>query len=678
MGEATLLAGIPQMPGEYDLYLNFDSVKARQRIVLNLMVERGYLTAPEADRVFATPVALGNDPDRDPILAPHFTFYAVEELSREWPTINVRRQGLQVRTTIDLRMQDIAQTTVAQTVANLRGRYNLTNGALVALKPGSGEIMAMVGSIDYDNEDIGGAVNVTIRPRQPGSSIKPLLYATAFEDNLISPSSVIWDLPVAYRVSEIQTYRPGNYDFKFHGPVTARGALANSYNIPAVKLLDRVGIDRLREQAITMGINSFAQDGLYGLGMTLGSNEVTLLELATAYETLANAGKYIPATPFRVITDSSGYVMVPPSQAAGARQVISPESAYLVTDILSDNVARSPAFGVNSQLNLSRPAAAKTGTSSNWRDNWTLGYTRYLVAGVWSGNNNGRPMNNVSGVTGAGPIWHDFMEAVIAEPALLAELGAPIESSAWEFTPPAGIVRRVIECPKPLQCDTDGEVFSRSWLRKMGEAHRNDDSYVTAEMATVLVPRSDEGAWRMGVCAQNGGTTATALRLPEAIGAFVESLLPEPGSELLQPAPGSATENTTATNSALTGRSGLADEAAKIALAPGIPPLPGFLRPPRLTSPYSYFGPPRTNLALGRNGCALNRRRFSSGVIAMAAPCIWANVTISMRPCSRSMAARSGRSFYRHLGSDRVWQSGQPPLLPPRRRPHQPIRQHAR
>jgi len=607
LSEATLLAGIPQMPGEYDLFTNFSSVKARQRVVLNLMVQRGYLSERKADAVYATRVTLADDTDVAPIQAPHFTFYAIDQLATEWPTINARRQGLQVHTTLDLRMQVIGQQIVTENVSQLRDRYNLTNSSLVAIKPGTGEILTMVGSIGYDNQTIGGAVNVAIRPRQPGSAIKPILFAAAFEDDLLSPSSVIWDLPVAYRVNEIQTYQPRNYDSRFHGPVTVRSALANSYNIPAVKLLDRVGTDRLREQSIAMGIESYAKDGLYGLGMALGSNETTLLELTSVYETLADNGLYRASTPFHLITDSNGYVMIPPSKSVGVKQVLSPESAYLVTDILSDNTARTPAFGANSHLNLSYPAAAKTGTSSNWRDNWTLGYTRYLVAGVWSGNNDGRPMSGVAGVTGAGPIWQDFMEAIITDPQLLAELDAPTDPSAWEFVPPAGIVRHTATCPQPLECRSDGELFSRSWLRKMGEGHRNDDSYVTAPMATVLVPSGENGAWRMGVCAENGGVSTTALRLPEAIGLFVESLLPEPGSELLtspDEISGALASVTTQNESPLNspsvgGRTGLASPESSSDALRGVPPLPGFLRPPRLTSPYSYFGPPRTNLAIG-------------------------------------------------------------------------------
>lgn len=593
--EATLLAGIPQKPGEYDLYLNFNAVKGRQRVVLDLMVEHGYLDPLEAERIYAMPTRLGSDPDLAQINAPHFTFYAAEQLRREWPTLNVRRQGLQVRTTIDLRMQEIAQRTVSQTVASLRTRYNLTNGALVALKPGTGEILAMVGSTDYNNQAIGGAVNVAVRLRQPGSTVKPILFATAFEDALISPSSVLWDLPINYRLNEAQTYQPSNYDNRFRGPVTARTALANSYNVPAVKLLDRLGIERMREQSIAMGIESYTRDGFYGLGMTLGSNELTLLEIASAYETLADNGRYRPATPFHLITDSNGYVMIPPTQAAGSTQAISPESAYLVTDILSDNVARSPIFGLNSWLQLSRPAAAKTGTSSNWRDNWTVGYTRYLVAGVWTGNNNGRSMGNVSGVTGAGPIWNNFMEAILDDPALLAELDAPTDPTAWEFTPPSGVRQHTVNCPQPLQCPTDGEVFSRTWLRKMGEGHRSEDGYVTTEMARVLVPRRNDNTWwRMGFCAQTGGSVNTALRLPEAIGVFIEPLLPDLDFPL---------SSTGATVQGLNipvlaARSGLANSTASIAVSK-VPPLPAALRPPRLTSPYSYFGPPSADLTTG-------------------------------------------------------------------------------
>lgn len=561
MAEATLLAGIPQRPGEYDLFINFAGVKARQRTVINLMVRHGYLTLSEAEQVYAAPVTLAIDPDTQPRPAPHFVLFAEDYIQRNWPSLNLRRGGFQVQTTLDLRMQQLAEQTVAKTVKALRPQYNLTNGALVALKPGDAEILAMVGSADFNDRTIAGEVNLTTSLRQPGSALKPILYATAFDKALISPATVIWDIPVRYRINEWQVYQPRNYDSKFHGPITARTALANSYNIPAVKLLDRVGIETMRQEAIAMGIDSFRRDGSYGLGMTLGSNEVTLLEVSTAYHTLANGGLYQPPTPIHRLTDNTGKAYTLP-QPINPTQVISPQAAFLVTDILSDNQARSPAFGANSRLKLSRPAAVKTGTSSDWRDNWTVGYTRYLVTGVWAGNSNGQAMRGTSGVTGAAPIWSDFMEAVIADPALLQVLNASPITDTWTFAPPPDALRRVIDCPKPLACPTTGEWFTRDWLRKMGEGQLHNDSFVETALATVYLNRND-GQQRVGTCAVEGGAPGIALRIPEPLGVMAP-LVVEP-----RRAPS---------------KSG------------GTPPLPRLLQPPRLTSPFSW-GAPEVNLA---------------------------------------------------------------------------------
>ncbi len=562
MAEATLLAGIPQLPGQYDLFTNFAGAKERQRTVLNLMLRHGYLTMSDAERIYAAPVTLATEPENEIAQAPHFILYTESFVKGNWPTLNLRRGGLQIQTTLDLRMQQLAQETVSGTVQALRPQYNLTNGALVAIKPGVGEILAMVGSANYADRTIAGEVNLVTSARQPGSTLKPLLFATAFDQNMISPATMLWDIPVRYRINEWQIYQPRNYDSTFHGPLTARTALANSYNIPAVKLLDRVGIEVMRQQAVAMGIESFRSDSTYGLGMILGSNEVTLLEVSTAYHTIANQGLHKPATPVRSITNNVG-VPYPPAQSATSTQVISPESAFLVTDILSDNVARTPAFGANSRLNLSRPAAVKTGTSSDWRDNWTVGYTRYLLAGVWAGNSNGQPMRNTSGVTGAAPMWHDFMEAVIADPALRASIEAPEAPEAWTFVPPPDAARRVLNCPTPLRCPEQGEWFTRDWLRKMGEAQLHDDSFVTAPMATVYLNRNS-GQQRVGRCAIDGGTTGVALRIPEPIG-------------ILGPVAPTATPlgNQNGSN---------------------VPQLPRTLNPPRLTS-LTGLGAPQINLS---------------------------------------------------------------------------------
>ncbi len=338
-------------------------------------------------------------------------------------------------------MQDLAQGIVARQVKELQPKHDLNNAALVAMRPGSGEVLAMVGSADFNDTAISGQVNVARSLRQPGSAIKPVLYATALSDNLISPATVLWDVPVTYTVGSGVTYPPANYDGKFHGPVTVRTALANSYNVPAVKLLDALTVDRMLQSAKTLGIRSLSRDkDWYGLSLTLGGGEVTLLDLTTAFATLASGGRSVTPEPILAVdwTPWASPWTAPCLQPGEPVQAVSPAAAFQVTDILSDNTARTPMFGAASPLKLSRPAAAKTGTTADYRDNWTAGYTRYLVAGVWAGNTDGRPMKSASGIAGAAPIWHDFMEGVLADKALLATLQAPGRSGRLAVHPAAG------------------------------------------------------------------------------------------------------------------------------------------------------------------------------------------------------------------------------------------------
>ncbi|MGL4651337.1 MAG: transglycosylase domain-containing protein, partial [Caldilineaceae bacterium] len=468
LAEATIIAGIPQQPADLDPMLNFDAARERQRIVLDLMARRGIITPSEADAVFAEPIVVLEEQPILPAKAPHFVQWVQVRVANELGVDSVGRAGLRITTTLDLPMQELAQSVVRTQVDNLRGAYNMNSAALVALRPPDGQVLAMVGSADYDNVQIDGNVNATISPRQPGSSIKSILYAAAFNDNVASPASVLWDLPVAFQINELTTYRPQNYDEKFHGPVTARAALANSYNIPAVKLLDQVGPDRMATVGYAMGLKTLStQKGAYGLPLTLGANEVTLLDLTTAYHTIQNNGQYAPYQAVLSATDALGRpVNLEPQQAP--TPVLSPAAAYQVTSVLSDRDARAPMFGVNSILNLTRPAAAKTGTTNSYRDNLTMGYTRYLVAGVWAGNPDGQPMRGATGITGAAPIWHDFMEAVIADPAMLARLGAPEDPAAWDFVPPEDVVRRQTVCPENLTCPESGENFTRDWLAVRG------------------------------------------------------------------------------------------------------------------------------------------------------------------------------------------------------------------
>ncbi len=514
--EATLLAGTPQKPGGYDMFVNFEEVKGRQRVVVSLMVRHGYLTEEEAAAILAEEVQLNPLQGRTEVLAPHFVQYAIDEAGRRYPDENVARTGMRIFTTLDQRLQARAEDIVAEQVAMLKPQFDLSNAALVALKPGTAEILAMVGSVDFNDLSIAGQVNVATRLRQPGSAIKPVLYATAFDDNLISPASVMWDVQATYQLADDEEYRPRNYDEAFHGPVTARAALANSYNIPAVKLLDAVGVERMLEQARAMGIASLNRDETwYGLSLTLGGGEVTLLDLTTAFHTLANAGKYVPPQSIRFITaEDEAYNTV--IEAPEGQQVVSPAAAYLVTDILSDNEARAPAFGENSPLRLSRPAAAKTGTTTDYRDNWTMGYTRYLTAGVWAGNSDGRPMRNASGVTGAAPIWHAFMEAVLADPELLAILDAPQDAALWEFTPPESVSEQPVRCPAGVRCPQE-EYFSAEWLTLTEEIGANSDATVDAPMRTIYIDRG-QGNQPIGACSAQGEEPRLLLRLPNGIG----------------------------------------------------------------------------------------------------------------------------------------------------------------
>ncbi|HXF60410.1 MAG TPA: transglycosylase domain-containing protein [Caldilineaceae bacterium] len=525
LAEATLLAGIPQKPADYDLFTNFNAVKQRQRVVLDLMVRHGFLKAPEADFVFAQSVKLNDNIERPPVLAPHFVQYVTAELNERLGDLDIRRAGMRVFTTLDIRMQELAQGIVREQVAKLQPQFNLSNAALVALKPGTAEVLAMVGSADFNNPEIDGQVNVAVRLRQPGSAIKPILYAIALDDNLISPATIIWDVPARYKLSDTDEYRPRNYDDQFHGPVTVRTALANSYNIPAVKLLDAVGVERMLAGARAMGIQSLTRDtDWYGLSLTLGGGEVTLLDLTTAYHTLANGGRY--KAPQAILFTTGGPPGTDIAMDTGpGEQVIAPQSAYLVTHILSDNEARSLEFGSESMLKLSRPNAAKTGTTTDWRDNWTEGYTRYLVAGVWAGNSDGRPMRNASGITGAAPIWHTFMEAVLADPALLQMLGAPADPAAWEFVPPPDIVTAPIECPQGITCN-ETELFSRRWLARMGELGPQGDSVITANMRAVYVDRGN-GQRAIGACSALEGEERRLLRMPFGLTRTLPEVAPE-------------------------------------------------------------------------------------------------------------------------------------------------------
>lgn len=434
LAECALLAGLPQSPVAYDPFNDPALAKRRQLIVLDLMVKHGMIGEDEA--LAAKQARLSYAPAPFDIRAPHFVAYVRRWLEREFGADAVVRGGLVVTTTLDLALNDAAQDIIRahlRRLENLADRpglgHNANNAALVALDPRTGEILAMVGSPNYFDARISGAVNAAVALRQPGSAIKPITYAAAFARGALTAATPIYDVRTAFPTREGLPYVPVNYDRRHYGPISARQALATSNNTAAVSVLQRIGIAAMLDQAHAMGVRSFKDPDRYGLALTLGGGEVRLLELAAAYGVFANEGRAVDPHAVVAVTTADGRSLFKrPAQVAG-RSVLDARVAWLISDILADNAARAPAFGESSVLKLSRPAAVKTGTTTDFRDNWTVGYTPQIVAGVWVGNADGQPMQRISGVTGAGPIWHDFME--------IAHRALPVR---W-FERPPGLAR---------------------------------------------------------------------------------------------------------------------------------------------------------------------------------------------------------------------------------------------
>ncbi|MCC7163945.1 MAG: transglycosylase domain-containing protein [Anaerolineae bacterium] len=428
LNEAATLAAIPQYPGLNPID-NPEVAQERRDIALDRMAVEGYITEKEAEAAKQEKIQVFQK--RFDIKAPHFVFYVRRYLEDKYGPDAVNKGGWSVITSLDYDMQTKAEEIARNQITKLtEEKRNVTNASIVVMKPSTGEISAMVGSVDYFNRDIDGQVNIAISDRQPGSSFKMFSYLQAFEAGAadgtkLSPASVVYDVRTAFEDPPNPPYVPENYDRKYHGPVRLRTGLASSYNIPAVKVLELVGIRNVLDLAHRMGITTL--DKNYGLALTLGGGEVKLLDMTYAYGVLANggvmAGQPIPEQQRRTgyrkldpvsvlkVTDADGNVLEEYKQPSTER-IVSEQAAYLITDVLSDNAARAPAFGLNSVLKLSRPAAVKTGTTSSWKDNWTLGYTPDYVTGVWVGNADNAEMEHISGITGAAPIWHDVMEYI--------------------------------------------------------------------------------------------------------------------------------------------------------------------------------------------------------------------------------------------------------------------------
>jgi membrane peptidoglycan carboxypeptidase len=452
LAEAAFLAGLPQSPIGLDPYTNFAGAKARQEFILDLMVTDGVIT--ELDNVVAKAIVLelvpliGPTAEVKTLLAPHFILYVQNQLTQQYGAEALLNGGWQVITSLDLPMQLAAEQIIREQVAAQREAHNLTNGAGVVLKPSTGEVLAMVGSIDYFDTVIGGQINMALAPRQPGSAFKPITYAAGMEKGW-NTAVALWDVPIELEVGMDSTMIPVNYNGRYHGPMLLREALANSYNIPPLQVARDVGLPYIIQTARKMGITSLSeQPGFYGLSLTLGSGEMPLLELTHAYATLANQGAYQKLQTVLEIRDSEGRLMVDNNRnRLPPNRILDPGIAYILTDILDDDRARETQMGRNNALELPFPAAVKTGTTNEFRDNLVVGYTPAVVVGMWYGNNDYSPMIDSSGLRGAAPAWNKLLQTIYGDEGMLQTLLVNGELIV-EFPRPSTVVEKEVCLPR--------------------------------------------------------------------------------------------------------------------------------------------------------------------------------------------------------------------------------------
>ena len=407
LAEGALLAALPQAPSRYSPYgPNRDLLIGRQQYILDLMQEQGYISEEEKEEAKKYELVF-KGPETN-ILAPHFVMYVKEVLAEKYGTKELEQGGLKIYTTLDLEKQKIAEEAIKNRVEENATKFNASNASLVAIDPKNGQVLAMVGSKDYFNQDIDGQVNVALRPRQPGSSMKPLVYATLFKKGF-NPNSILYDVITNFSASG-KAYEPNNYNGQESGPISIRKALAGSLNIPAVKALYLAGIDNVISLAKDAGYTTLTTPDNYGLSLVLGGAEVKLLEHVNAYSIFAQEGEISPTSVVLKVEDKEGKVLEEFQERR--KKVLEPNIAKMINSVLSDNGARSFIFGERNNLVLAdRPVAAKTGTTNNFRDAWTIGYTPSLVAGVWVGNNDNTEMKRgADGSVVAAPIWNEFMK----------------------------------------------------------------------------------------------------------------------------------------------------------------------------------------------------------------------------------------------------------------------------
>jgi len=399
LAEAAFLAGLPRSPLQLNPYRNFSLAKKRQTEILKKMYDLGFIDKDELKRASEEKIYVCSEKEK--FCAPHFCDFILQRISA-----SERRKLSTIKTTLDYSLQKKVEALVKNHILSLESR-GISNAAVIVLDNESGEILAMVGSKDFFDYDHGGQVNGACSLRQPGSTLKPFTYGLALERGMTA-ATIVEDAEIQI-VTPQGIYSPKNYDRNFHGPIRIRSALACSYNVPAVSVLQTIGPDLLYLRLKDLGFKSLKKSpSFYGVGLTLGNGEVTLLELVRAYAALARGGIYFNEKSILSLIDINKKQKIIP-KSSRHRRIFSPQTAYILTHILADNDARIPSFGYNSPLNLPFPCAAKTGTSKDFRDNWTIGYTHKYSVGVWVGNFDGKPMHKVSGITGCGPLFRDVI-----------------------------------------------------------------------------------------------------------------------------------------------------------------------------------------------------------------------------------------------------------------------------
>ena len=627
LGEAAMLAGLPQAPASLDP-LNPDSevqeaVYVRWLTVLERMVTEGFIDAAQRDEAIAGGLSFST-PDV-PFPAPHFTVYVQTQLAQllgglgHGPDL-LANGGLKVYTTLDLRINDMAQESLRQQVTRLAG-HNARNGAVVVTRPDSGEIIAMVGSADYHDDSIDGRVNVTSAMRQPGSTVKPMTYAAALELGM-SPAEILWDTKLDVSGPNVPPDWPRNYDERFHGPQRMRQALANSYNIPAVITLRRIGVPRLLEIMERFGVESLGRDaGRYGLSLTLGGGDVTLLELMQAYGVFANGGARVPLHSIRCVLDREDEVLFELDEGcpqgrrteAGAsrrslgEQVLDPRIAFLISDMLADNAARSPAMGVDGPLRIpGLTAAVKTGTTDDVRDNWTIGYTSNVVVGVWVGNSDGTPMEDLSGLSGAAPVWNAVTGGIYRDEGMLASFARDGMLKNDNLEPPAGLQRVSLCDPLALKDPA-------------AACPRRVDEWLLSQPAAA--PRPDGGVDLQEV--EPGIFRVLAHRIPTELAGGIRYQNPDSRTPPPPPLYCQAPRDLAAAAISLGAREQLflappsspspqeAVEAELFARSRGLAFLPSILCTPTLLQAPQHFNPPVTTAVITspQNGAVLSRWR---------------------------------------------------------------------